>query len=50
MVAGQWGLWISSGEMGGSSVRLIGFIVLATIILASGFGAIGAPGLLFGGL
>ncbi len=36
--------------MGGSSVRLIGFIVLATIILASGFGAIGAPGLLLGGL
>ncbi len=50
MVAGQRDFVDFRGEMGGSSVRLIGFIVLATIILASGFGAIGAPGLLFGGL
>jgi hypothetical protein len=35
-------------EMNGSVVRLIGFVVLAAIILAAGFGAFGTP--LAGGL
>lgn len=34
--------------MSGSSVQLIAFIVLATIILATGLGAIGAPALMVG--